>query len=363
MLLRRARATLPPPPDGTHGAPDRKLRMTAHIGPTSVAVLPVRGHPRARSPLAGSASWPAGTSAISVTVLAAALTAQVVVPDLVAQAGTAVAIIGIVIGIPHGAVDHMVPFWLADAVVTPRALLDAMLRYLAVAAMAVGALLVIPTVTVSVFLLASAVHFGRGDVVFAAERAGRPSPPLRQDRIVALAHGAAVVVLPVALWNAQSAAVFAVIAPRLAGTPPSWVVPAVVGAVAVLVAVAGAILVTGGRWRQAAELALVVAVFVTVPPLVAFGVYFGGWHALRHTCRLLALPGPGGHRLRGPVALRRYAVHAAGPSAVALATLVAVDRLASPTAVPMAIAGLLALTFPHLHTVAVLDRNAAIQTR
>jgi len=40
------------------------------------------------------------------------------------------------------------------------------------------------------------------------------------------------------------------------------------------------------RNREAFDLFLLGLVALLVPPLVAFAIYFGTWHALRHTARL-----------------------------------------------------------------------------
>jgi fatty acid desaturase len=106
------------------------------------------------------------------------------------------------------------------------------------------------------------------------------------------------------------------------------------------------------------------ALFTVVPPLAAFGAWFAGWHALRHTGRLVALiqeasPGVG----RGP-AVRRFAAHAALPTVATLAVVVVLSGpQASAPAVSTALAVLLALTFPHLRTVSALDRWAAASPR
>jgi Brp/Blh family beta-carotene 15,15'-monooxygenase len=267
-----------------------------------------------------------------------------------------VALTGIVLGVPHGAVDHVLPFWTGRRRPGGAALGRVLAGYVAVAALAAVALLTAPTATVAVFLLVSALHFGRAEVVVSAEDAGRRVPGSTQEWPATLAHGLAVVGLPLVLWPAASADVLGRLAPGWREPLPP-VVRAVlgVGVVVVLGLALRAQLSTGGR-REAAELVGVAALFAVVPPLVAFGLWFAGWHALRHTGRLIALlrsSSPG----RGPwLGVRRFAAHAVVPTAV---TLVAVVALAhdddSAVAVSAALAVLVALTFPHVLTVAAFD--------
>jgi Brp/Blh family beta-carotene 15,15'-monooxygenase len=49
------------------------------------------------------------------------------------------------------------------------------------------------------------------------------------------------------------------------------------------------VLIKFGRKRDALDLILLALLAFIAPPLVAFSVYFGGWHALRHTARLTSL--------------------------------------------------------------------------
>jgi len=285
--------------------------------------------------------------------LAMLLVAQIAVPQAVLTAAPLLAVVGILIGVPHGAVDHVVPFWLAGRPVTRGQLAAVVAVYLAIAAAATAAFLLAPGPTLLAFLLLSAVHFGRGEVVSVAESRGTAVPGARQDVLPTLAHGAVVVGLPVALWPGTSLPLLETLAPSVAQLPAA--LPIALGAVAAALVVAAlAALVLAGRRSEAAELVLLVVVFTVVPPLAAFGVYFGLWHALRHTTRLVTLPGPA-----GPLPVRagwaRYARHAALPTAVALGALVGLWATRTPSLLTAELAVLLALTFPHARVVAALD--------
>lgn len=288
------------------------------------------------------------------------MAAQLLVPDELGRLAPLIAMAGIVLGVPHGAVDHMVPFWMGGRRPSPRELATVLAGYLTIAAAAALALVLTPTVTVAVFLVVSAVHFGRAEAVVNAEDGGRPAPGLLQDVPTTLAHGLAVTGLPLVLWPAESAAVLGHLAPAW-GTAlpvPVRVVLGLVIAAAVLLAAARS--VHRAERREAGELLMVVALFAVVPPLAAFGVWFAGWHALRHTARLLALLQAGPDRPVPARAAGRFARHAALPTLVSLAAVVVLAaRDSSPTAVGAALAVVLALTFPHVRTVTALDRWVA----
>ena len=298
-------------------------------------------------------------SHVSIAAVLALVAAALLVPGAVATAAPAIAVGGLLLGLPHGAVDHMVPFWSTGQAATLPRLGKVLLSYLAIAALAAAALLAAPGPAVALFFVVSALHFGRGEVSFAADRAGRPAPRARHEMATTLAHGAVVVALPYALWHEVSGPVLAQLAPTLVD-PPALVLQSLAVGTAVLVTVAVARLARQRRWRELAELAVLVACFTLVTPLAAFGVYFGLWHAGRHTSRMVELAAdaaPAGAR-RG-WAVRRYVLHALVPTAVAVAALVVIAATDDASVLAAELAVLLALTFPHVQTVAVLDAAAA----
>jgi len=111
------------------------------------------------------------------------------------------------------------------------------------------------------------------------------------------------------------------------------------------------------------DLVLVGALGALLPPLVAFAVWFGGWHALRHAGRLLVAE-PGCATLvdagRTRDAVLRLARMAALPTVAALATLVVIATLTVTAtdgagSVAEALRVLLALTVPHMLVVLWID--------
>lgn len=122
-------------------------------------------------------------------------------------------------------------------------------------------------------------------------------------------------------------------------------------------ATTAAALAATGRVRAAAELALLLLLTCTTPALLALAVWFGGWHAVRHTARLVDADPllSAARRLRGTAgALRRFAGLAALPTAVVLAGLATLWACAGGPVAALAatLPVLAAVTLPHSVVVA-----------
>ncbi len=296
---------------------------------------------------------------LPVAALAALLALSVLADRQVAAAAVPIAVTGALLGLPHGAVDHLVPWWWDGGRRAPRrALVLLTAGYALTAAAATAALLLAPTPMLAVALALAAIHFGRGEVVAWAERADRPLPRSTEDLLPSAAHGLAVVGL-LLWWDPETTDPWvrplspAVADAALASRPAGLLL------VAVLVAAATAQLVRGRRGRDAGELLLVTAVFAVAPPLAAFGIYFGLWHAVRHTGRLLDLSRAAGGDARWRPAVVRLARAAALPTAAALAAVAALWRLGDTAGLQAQVSILLALTFPHAVVVWGMDRRRA----
>ena len=205
--------------------------------------------------------------------------------DLGLQIG--VLLTGIVlVGFPHGAFDHLV----ARPMLAPR--LGRLwwapfgLAYLGLAGMVWLAWVVAPLPTLVLFLAGSVLHFGLGDT----EDGFVPSAVPRW--VAVLAYGAVPILLPVAFHPVEAAPVLAAIggvaapAMTVALSRSIWLVP--------IWATVLAWVWHGARPQLAGAIitAISAASFVLLPPLMAFGLYFGLVHSPRHLLRLGAWHDP-----------------------------------------------------------------------
>ena len=325
--------------------------------------------PRALAGARGALRTPEGAAtAVSLGVLGTVLLVQLLAPGAVQQWGWLVLAVGLLAGLPHGAVDHLVPAHLLGARAPRLVLVVAAYAATAVAAWAVFRS--VPAVALSVFVVLSVLHFGAGEVAFDHERtqalATAPQPqghssPLR-DPLAVLATGGAALALPVLREPATTAPLIALLVPGTSGLLPPWLTTT---AITVVLGAVGATLahrLLQRRWLAALEVALLTAVGLLVAPLAAFGAYFGAWHAVRHIGRMLtedpanATDLAHGHLLRP---LARFALTAAAPTAVSLTALAGLWALADGWQgfVTANLALLAGLTVPHVLVVAWSDRH------
>ena len=196
-----------------------------------------------------------------------------------------VAIIALAIGIPHGALDHLVTLPKA----APLKMATFILIYVAVAVVAVIGILQFNTVGFIIVLFMSAIHFGIGDAAFISEIDKRTHPEGKLNRWFYIpAAGFTPVFIP--LVNSASTEALASVNPALINWHQGFdsEILILVSAFALL---SIAVMFVGKRKREGVDLTLLLLLAHLAPPLIAFAVYFGCWHAMRHTARLtLSLP-------------------------------------------------------------------------
>ncbi len=186
----------------------------------------------------------------------------------------------VVIGVPHGAFDHLVArpvlyrrlgkfWWMAFAA-----------AYVGLAGMVWLAWMAAPALTLAGFLGASVLHFGLGDSEdgFAPNSVPRP--------IAVLITGSLPVLLPAALHPAEAAPILA----ALGGISTQAMMSVLVWCFWLLPVWLMAFLwLCGAGWRNQpmiVERILTAIAFLLLPPLLAFALYFSLGHSVRHVLRL-----------------------------------------------------------------------------
>jgi Brp/Blh family beta-carotene 15,15'-monooxygenase len=281
----------------------------------------------------------------------------------------------LVLGVPHGAVDYLVPARLGDVSLAASVGLVGG-GYLLLGGGYALLWFAAPVVAAGLFVALTWVHWGQGDVhtlaaVLDAEHLEHPA--IRAGTL--LVRGGLPMAVPLLAFPERYLAVVeAWVDPFGGEVTAEWLYapgPRLVGGVA-FGGLAVAVLVAGYRragatraWRvDAAETAVLAVVFATVPPVVAVGAYFAVWHSLRHVGRVVALDGGATTTTGG---LARFARQAAPPTALAVLLFVAFGRLI-PATTSAAVAGLALvfvaiLTLPHVAVVTWMDHRAGVWAR
>ena len=223
--------------------------------------------------------------AVAMAIVASLVASQLIgSKDLSWQ--VAIALFALAVGIPHGALDHFVTVQRTNK----KSMFVFIFVYVLVAGAAVLAILKWNVLGFQIVVLMSLVHFGVGDSAFLNEldRLKGISSSRLPTAFVVLAFGSIPVVLP--LINSLSTSALAQVNTNLVNWHQGFD-ESLRAIVLVLFIVAVAALIITKRFRDIIDLLLLTALAVLTPPLIAFAVYFGCWHAMRHTARLtLVLP-------------------------------------------------------------------------
>ena len=298
-------------------------------------------------------------STISVIL---AILASLLFSDLLGVASmgwqVVIAVVALAIGIPHGALDHLVTLPKAQ----PKKMAIFIVVYVAVAIVAVIGILKFNTVGFILVLFMSAVHFGIGDAAFINEIDKRQDSSQKLNRWFYIpAAGFTPVFIP--LVNSASTQALASVNPALINWHKGFD-SEILFIVSSFTVVAIVVMAITKRYREALDLTLLLLLAHLAPPLIAFAVYFGCWHAMRHTARLtLSLPKSIENLTQGM--LRKAFSQAVIPGLPALiGTFVVAGILAlsgkdfTDEFFWMALVVVWALTVPHMAVTAKLDRAA-----
>lgn len=323
-------------------------------------------------------SWviTAGWLALGVTAVGAAVTGTL--PRAYQYAPLLVSVA--VLGLPHGAVDHLlIPRWREERL---------SLRWFVVIAgvyVVVGGLYAVvwflaPVVAVGGFILVTWYHWGAGELYPLREFAGVDYLDRQTTQaLTVLVRGGAPMLVPLVAFPAE----YQFVADSLVGLFDAGAADALAPAfsrparIAVGVGYAGCAVGALGlgyartdapaAWRvDAIEVTILTGFFILVPPILAIGVYFCFWHSLRHVARTVLLHGPSAAAVeRGETAgaARQFARDAAPLTAASIALLGGLYALvpANPTElsglVGLYLVLIAVLTLPHVVVVSWLDRE------
>ena len=269
------------------------------------------------------------------------------------------AVVALAIGIPHGALDHLVTLPKAQ----PLKMAIFVAIYVAIALLAIWAILQWNVWGFIAVVVMSATHFGIGDSAFISEL-NRLKGIQSHLPIWAYAPAAGALPVVIPLVNSRSTDALQKVNSELINWHHGYTSELQI-AVAVIATLSALTLLSKKRYRDLLDLALLAALASIAPPLVAFAVYFGCWHAMRHTARLSSL------------LPRSLAAYEAGNSWQAftsavipglpalIGTLIFVALLAgfshnnvSDSFLWLTLVTIWALTVPHMMVTAKLDRAA-----
>lgn len=287
----------------------------------------------------------------------------------------------LVLGLPHGALDHLVPARMSRLTIRGSVTRVSVL-YLVLGVVVLVTWLIFPLAAFIVFIGITWYHWGQGDLHALVAFSGAThlrSVPSRVLTVVV--RGGLPMLVPLLAFPeayldvvTTTASLFRDDLTITTGTVDGVrrigmiALPAAAILLFVLTARQGqGIRVTRSWLADGAEVLLLTAYFSIVPPIFAVGMYFCFWHALRHIIRLQLIDAAAATALRaGEVAraMRIFARDAAPATALALLILVIAAVIAGTPGDPeparllgVYLVLLSALTLPHVVVVSYMDRR------
>ncbi|WP_144761125.1 Brp/Blh family beta-carotene 15,15'-dioxygenase [Curtobacterium sp. 9128] len=283
----------------------------------------------------------------------------------------------LVFGLPHGALDHLVPARLRPGTGTWTSIAVVVVLYLVVGTVTAALWAVAPLAGFVVFIGITWFHWGQGDLYVDRLLDDGASGRLGASLTVAV-RGALPMVLPFVAHPGATVLVIASTTRAVGGSGPASIpVAARIGGALLVLALVVLHLVVVHRsgapvWRQAVEDVTLVLFFAAVPPVLAVGLYFTLWHSVRHVLRLELTDERSAvqlHRGRLLAPFLRFMRQAWPITAVAVAMLVVLALVLRRADLGVYLALIAALTTPHAVVVTWMDhvqhtwrRHATITT-
>ena len=317
------------------------------------------------TPFAPVYTWARRTSRYGVIVVLLLLgMLQIFSVEITLSIQLVIALVALLVGIPHGAIDHLISIPRSD---TKRFYLYIAI-YIAIAALAGWAIAVWNVLGFQLVVLMSALHFGYGDAAYLNEKRdshARERFSIASENLYAIPAGFLPVILP--LTDGRTLDALNRINPSIEGWLGSLTDP--IRRITIAIALfAFLTFLISRKFSLAIDIALLSVLALYAPPLIAFATYFGFWHALRHTARLvpkleratkLAQDGQWQKSIWAAIYPGLYAV-AGTIGLAAILMLTNPDELSS-TLLWSTLLVIWALTVPHMMTTSRFDLRALRQ--
>jgi Brp/Blh family beta-carotene 15,15'-monooxygenase len=199
------------------------------------------------------------------------------------KAQVVLAITALAVGIPHGAIDHLITIPRES---TKRFIVFVVI-YTLIAVVAALSIAQWNLVGFQLVVLMSALHFGFGDSAFANESQAAAEKNGYSNLVLA-SYAIPAGFLPVALplTDKRTLAVLQELNLKLINWAGTFT-ELLRNSTFVVTVFSILFLALTKNYELAVDLILLLALSFFTPPLVAFAVYFGLWHAIRHTARLV----------------------------------------------------------------------------
>lgn len=338
-------------------------------------------HPQTRVEARASARAEARLAPIVVaigwSVVALAALLQASAPGLVERYALWPLLLGIVfVGLPHGALDHLVPARMGLAWGRrPLPLAGFLAAYVGAALAYVGLWLLSPVAAFVGFLVITVGHWGQGDQQFLERFLNRRRGGPWASLLTIVTRGALPIVVPILAFPAdaddllqRATAALGLSVPTGSLADPTLHVTLTLLLVVASIAYVGTALRLArdarSGWIDVAEVVGLAAFFAFVPAYAAIGAYFLAWHSLRHLARLLLLRPADAESVRvgrvarpvGRLARDLTPITVAAIALLAGSALWARDHLTSAgDFVALYLVMISALTVPHAVVVAMMD--------
>jgi Brp/Blh family beta-carotene 15,15'-monooxygenase len=284
----------------------------------------------------------------------------------------------VVLGLPHGAVDHLCVPRARNESVSIRALATVGVVYLLFGGAYAVVWFLSPAAGFVSFILLTWFHWGQGDLYPLRTRCQEYPRDLIGSSLILLLRGALPMLVPFVFFPGRYQDVAGLVVGlfgngngALASVFGPTVRLGVAGGLGLLtvLALAWGYWTSGGSrgWRiDLSETLLLWLFFASVPPVLAIGLYFSLWHSLRHVFRVIDLNPQVDSSPSPREQVRRFCLDALPTSVGALVFfgLLFVFVPASPSNVEQLtgvyLVLLAVLTLPHVVIVTWLDRKQAV---